>query len=185
MMKFEYIHSDGDVFLDYSWERALSISGDVYSEWCLEFVSTMYFEKGVDRTKLMTEKCIWFRLYGIKKVLTLPEFVVLLGLYEEEKLNHRLFAIHFTRLLVGSLVHGAGSNERCQKRDMWIIRALEESQGINLAWVIAEHLCKHALGLKENSLICKGHYVSKIARSLGYLMSEEVAKCLEPIECEK
>ncbi|GJX77234.1 hypothetical protein Tco_0324045 [Tanacetum coccineum] len=198
-MKFEYIHSDGDVLLDYSWERSLSISGDVYSEWCLEFVSTMYFDKGVDRTKLMTEKYIWFRLYGIEKVLTLPEFAVLLGLYEEEKLNHRLFAIHFTRLevddksfnheafwlLVGSLVHGAGSNERCQKRDMWIIWALEESRGINLAWVISEHLCKHDMCLKENILICRGHYVTKIARSLGYLTSEEVAKCLEPIECEK
>ncbi|GJS55837.1 hypothetical protein Tco_0629199 [Tanacetum coccineum] len=142
----------------------------------------------------MTEKCIWFRLCGVEKVLTLPEFAVLLGLYEEDELNHRLFAIHFTRLevddklfnheafwqkigqptstnprtslikeplmrivhklLIGSLVHRAGSKERCQKRDMWMMSALEESQGINLAWVIAEHLCKHAPGLKDNSLIC-------------------------------
>ncbi|GJS37037.1 hypothetical protein Tco_0535419 [Tanacetum coccineum] len=79
-MKFEYIHSDGDVLVDYSWERALSIR--------------------VDRTKLTTEKCIWFTLCGIEKVLTLPEFAVLLGLYEEEELNHRLFDIHFTRLEV-------------------------------------------------------------------------------------
>ncbi|GKC53730.1 ribonuclease H-like domain-containing protein [Tanacetum coccineum] len=71
-MKFQYIHSDGDVFEDYSWERAFSISGDVYPEWCLEFFSTMYFDKGVDRTKLMTEKCIWFRLCGHEQVLALP-----------------------------------------------------------------------------------------------------------------
>ncbi|GKD98027.1 hypothetical protein Tco_1381924, partial [Tanacetum coccineum] len=88
------------------------------------------------------------------------------------------------KLLVGSLVHKAGSKERCQKRDMWIMSALEESRGINMAWVIAEHLCKHAPGLKENSLICGGHYVTKIAHSLGYLNEEEVAKCSEPIECE-
>ncbi|GJV69182.1 hypothetical protein Tco_1484691 [Tanacetum coccineum] len=196
-MKFEYIHSDGDIFMDYSWEKALYISGDVYREW----------------------------LCGVEKVLTLPEFTVLLGLYEEEELNHCLFDIHFTRLevddklfsheafwkkigtptstnprtslikeplmrvvhrlFVGSLVHRAGSKERCQKRDMWIMSALEESRGINLAWVIAEHLCKHDLGLKENSLICGGHYVTKIASSLGYLMDEEVMKCSKPIECEK
>ncbi|GJZ34340.1 reverse transcriptase domain-containing protein [Tanacetum coccineum] len=119
-MKYEYLHNDGYVFIDYSWERALSIYGDVYPEWCLEFFSTMYFDKGVDRTKLMTEKCVWFRLCGVEKV----------------KLNHR-----------------AGSKERCQKRDMWMMSALEESRGINLAWVIVEHLCKHAPGLKENSLI--------------------------------
>ncbi|GKD72886.1 hypothetical protein Tco_1331168 [Tanacetum coccineum] len=88
------------------------------------------------------------------------------------------------KLLVGSLVHRAGSKERCQKRDMWIMSALEDLRGINLAWVIAEHLCKHALGLKENSLICGGHYVTNIAHSLGYLNEEEVAKCLEPIEYE-
>ncbi|GJR17237.1 hypothetical protein Tco_0965764 [Tanacetum coccineum] len=65
-------------------ERALSIYEDVYLEWCLEFFSMMYFDKRVDRTKLMMEKCIWFRLCGVEKVLTLPEFVVLLGLYEED-----------------------------------------------------------------------------------------------------
>ncbi|GJR97553.1 hypothetical protein Tco_0269727 [Tanacetum coccineum] len=67
---------------------------------------------------------------------------------------------------------------------MWMMSALEELRGINLAWVIAEHLCKHALGLKENSLICRDQYVTKIAHSLGYLNDKEVAKCSEPIECE-
>ncbi|GJT21344.1 hypothetical protein Tco_0891281 [Tanacetum coccineum] len=57
LMKMEYLHDDGDVFVDYSWERALSIEDDVYPEWCLEFFSTMYFEREVDKTKLMTEKC--------------------------------------------------------------------------------------------------------------------------------
>ncbi|GKC56783.1 hypothetical protein Tco_1084381 [Tanacetum coccineum] len=81
-------------------EIALFIYGDVYPEWCLEFFSTMYFDRGVDRTKLMTEKCIWIRLCEVEKVLTLPEFAFLLGLYKEDELNHRLFAIHFTRLEV-------------------------------------------------------------------------------------
>ncbi|GJW84058.1 hypothetical protein Tco_0157203 [Tanacetum coccineum] len=99
-MKYEYIPDDGDDFVDYSWERDLSIYGDVYPKWCLEFFLTMYSDKGVDRTKLMTKKCIWFRLCGVEKVLTLPEFAILLGLYKEDKLTHRLFAIHFTRLEV-------------------------------------------------------------------------------------
>ncbi|GJS09537.1 ribonuclease H-like domain-containing protein [Tanacetum coccineum] len=182
LMKFEYIHSNGDVFVDYSWERALSINGDVYPEWCLEFFSMMYFDR---------------------------EFTILLGLYEESELEHRLFATHFTileiddklcnhdaywqiigtptstnrrtsiikeplirvvhRLIVGSLVHRLGSKKRCQKRDLWMMSALEESRGINLAWVIA-HLYKHASGLMKNSLICGGHYVTEIAKSLGYLV---------------
>ncbi|GKC76211.1 hypothetical protein Tco_1126985 [Tanacetum coccineum] len=219
LMKFKYIHSNGDMFVDYSWERALSINGDVYPEWCLEFFSMMYFDR---------------------------EFTILLGLYEESELEHRLFATHFTileiddklcnhdaywqiigtptstnrrtsiikeplirvvhRLIVGSLVHRLGSKKRCQKRDLWMMSALEESRGINLAWVIA-HLYKHASGLMKNSLICGGHYVTEIAKSLGLtsyqaklkpcqararldsiaplLVDEEVAECSEPIECEK
>ncbi|GKG24354.1 hypothetical protein Tco_0394982, partial [Tanacetum coccineum] len=48
----------------------------------------------------MTEKCIWFSLCGHEQVLTLPQFAVLLRLYEEDELKHRLFAIHFTKLEV-------------------------------------------------------------------------------------
>ncbi|GJU02080.1 hypothetical protein Tco_1112418 [Tanacetum coccineum] len=88
-------------------------------------------------------------------------------------------------LIVGALVHRLGSKERCQKKDLWMMNALEESHGINLAWVIAEHLCKHALRLKENSLICGGHYVTKISNLLGYLVNEEVRECLELIKCKK
>ncbi|GKE06271.1 hypothetical protein Tco_1398289 [Tanacetum coccineum] len=136
-MKYEYLHDDGDVFVDYSWERALLICGDVFSEW----------------------------LCGAEKVLNLPEFLVLLGLYEEDELNHRLFAKHFTRLEV--------DDKLFNHKAFW--------QKIRQP---TKHLCKHALGLKENCLICGGHYVTKIAHSLGYLNNEEVAKCSKQIECE-
>ncbi|GJY37568.1 hypothetical protein Tco_0423932 [Tanacetum coccineum] len=190
-MKYEYLHNDGYVFIDYSWERALSIYGDVYPEWCLEFFSTMYFDKGVDRTKLMTEKCVWFRLCGVEKVLTLPEFEILLRLYEEGELNHRLFAIHFTKLEVDDKLFNhemfwnfevetkAGSKERCQKRDMWMMSALEESRGINLAWVIVEHLCKHAPGLKENSLILRSIMCQDYLKSVVYLNEEGSGKSFQ------
>ncbi|GJS78296.1 hypothetical protein Tco_0728177 [Tanacetum coccineum] len=55
---------------------------DVWSS----FVSTLYFEKNVDRNNLMKEKCIWFQLYGHEHILTLPEFVVVLGLFIEDEL---------------------------------------------------------------------------------------------------
>ncbi|GJV92306.1 hypothetical protein Tco_1540119 [Tanacetum coccineum] len=180
-MKYEYLHNDGDVFVDYSWERALSIYGDVYLERCLEFFSMMYFDKGVDRAKLMTEK-----LEVDDKLFNHEAFWQRIG--KPTSTNPRTSLIKEPliriahKLLVRSLVYRAGSKERCQKRDMWMMSALEESRGINLAWVIAEHLCKHAPGLKENSLICGGHYVTKIAHSLGYLNEEEVAKCLKPID---
>ncbi|GJZ60425.1 hypothetical protein Tco_0616241 [Tanacetum coccineum] len=225
MMKLEYIYEgDGDVFVDYSWERALSIDNEIYPEWVLEFFSTLYFDKDVDRTNLMKEKCIWFRLCGHEHILTLPEFAVVLGLFTEEEVEHRLFEVYFGKLevddkqfdykdywtrvgkptltnhkevlvkeplmrivhkvIVGSLVHRVASRERCQKRDLWMMSALEESRGVNLAWIIADHLYKHAPGTKENSVICAGHYVTKIASFLGYCVDDEIKKCSEPIDCE-
>ncbi|GJT06140.1 hypothetical protein Tco_0840602 [Tanacetum coccineum] len=98
MMKMEYTHKDRDEFVDYSWERAFSIKGDVYSDWCLEFFSTMYFERKYDRTKIMKEKCIWFRLRGEEHVFTLLEFTIVIDLYETSDLKHQLFNIHFNKL---------------------------------------------------------------------------------------
>ncbi|GJU20379.1 hypothetical protein Tco_1153721 [Tanacetum coccineum] len=223
MMILEYIYEgDGDLFVDYSWERALSIDDEIYPEWVLEFFSTLYFDKDVDRQNLMKEKCIWFRLCGHEHILTLPEFAVALGLFTEEEVEHRLFEVYFGKLevddkkfdhkdywtrvgkptltnhkevlvkeplmrivhkvIMGSLVHRVASRERCQKQDLWMMSALEESRGVNLAWIIADHLYKHAPGTKENCVICAGYYVTKIASFLGYYVDEEIKKCSEPID---
>ncbi|GJT19915.1 retrovirus-related pol polyprotein from transposon TNT 1-94 [Tanacetum coccineum] len=205
MMKLEYIYEgDGDVFVDYSWERALSIDNEIYHEWVLEFFSTLYFDKDVDRNNLIKEKCIWFRLYGHEHILTLPKFTVVLGLFIEDEVEHRLFEVYFGKLevddkqfdhkdywtrvgkpiltnhkevlvkeplmrivhkvIVGYLVHRVASRERCQKRDLWMMSALEESRRVNLAWIIADHLYKHAPRTKKNN--------------------DEIKKCSEPIDCE-
>nr|GFD11952.1 hypothetical protein [Tanacetum cinerariifolium] len=58
-----------------------------------------------------------------------------------------------------------------------MMSALEESRGVNLAWIIAYHLYKHASGTKENSVIYAGHYVTKIACFLGYCVDDEIKKC--------
>ncbi|GJV90522.1 hypothetical protein Tco_1538335 [Tanacetum coccineum] len=89
------------------------------------------------------------------------------------------------KLLVGALVHRTRSKERCQKADLWMMSTFEEGHFTNVAWIIAKYLCKKASGIKENSKICGGHYMTKIARTLGYYVDGEVAKCSEPIECEE
>ncbi|GKA06425.1 kinase-like domain-containing protein [Tanacetum coccineum] len=193
MMILEYIYEgDGDMFVDYSWERALLIDNEIYLEWVLEFFSTLYFDKNVDRNNLMKEKCIWFRLCGHEHILTLPEFAILLGLFTEDEVKHRLFKVYFGKLevdykqfdhkdywtrvgkptltnhmevlvkeplmrivnkvIMGSLVHRVASRDRCQKRGLWMMSALEESRGVNLAWIITNHLYKHAPRTKENSI---------------------------------
>nr|GEV46015.1 hypothetical protein [Tanacetum cinerariifolium] len=83
------------------------------------------------------------------------------------------------------IYHCFQKDKECQKNEFWMISALEEGRDINVAWIIVEFLCKSAPGIKENSDICRGHYVTMIARSLGYYVDEELDKCSELIECEK
>ncbi|GJT61018.1 hypothetical protein Tco_1004551 [Tanacetum coccineum] len=157
-------NGDGDVFVDYSWERALSIDDEVYLEW---------------------------------HILTLPEFALVLGLFTEDEVNHRLFSVHFGKLEV--------DDRQFDHREYWtkvgkptltnhkevvvkkpLMRIMHKliSRGVNLAWIIADQLYKHAPGTKESSIICVGHCVTRIASSLGYCVDDEIKKCSEPIDCE-
>ncbi|GKC84834.1 hypothetical protein Tco_1140551, partial [Tanacetum coccineum] len=147
----------------------------------------------------MTEKCIWFRLCGEEHVFTLLEFVVILGLYEPNDLKHRLFNIHFKRattikeplmrivqkILVEAFVHRTRSRKRCQKPNLWLMSMLKEGHFPNVAWILAEYLCKKSSGIKENSEVCRGHYVTKIAKALWYYVDDELDKCSDPIESEE
>ncbi|GJY16944.1 hypothetical protein Tco_0387366 [Tanacetum coccineum] len=168
MMKLEYIFEGyGDVFVDYSWERALSIDNEIYPEWVLEFFSTLYFDKDVDRTNLMKEKCICF---DYKDYWTRVGKATLTNHKEVLVKEPLMWIVH--KVIVGSLVHRVTSRDRCQKQDLWMMSALEESRGVNLAWIIADHLYKHAPRTKENSVIYAGHYVTKIACYLGYCVDD-------------
>ncbi|GJR21580.1 hypothetical protein Tco_0970107 [Tanacetum coccineum] len=131
-MKYEYLHDDGDVFVDYSWNRALSIYGDVYPEW----------------------------LCGVEKMLILPEFAVLLGLYEEYELNHGLFAIHFTKLEV---------DDKLFNHEAFWQKIGKPTSTNPRTSLIKEPLMRIIHKLLVGSLVYR---------------AEEVAKCSEPIEYE-
>ncbi|GKB54770.1 retrovirus-related pol polyprotein from transposon TNT 1-94, partial [Tanacetum coccineum] len=166
----------GDVFVDYSWERALLINDEVYPEWVLELFSTMYFDKDVDKINLMKEKCIWFRLCGNEHILTLPEFAVVLGLFTEDEVNHQFFGVHFGKLEV--------DDRQFNHREYWT-KVGKPTLTNHKEVLVNEPLMRiHALGTKESSVICVGHYVTKIASSLGYCVDDEIKKCSEPIDCE-
>ncbi|GJX33027.1 hypothetical protein Tco_0242882 [Tanacetum coccineum] len=165
IMKLEYIYKgDGDVFVDYSWERALSIDDEVYLEW---------------------------------HILTLPEFALVLGLFTEDEVNHRLFSVHFGKLEVDDRQFDhreywtkVGKPTLTNHKEVLVKKPLMQimhkliSRGVNLAWIIADQLYKHAPGTKESSIICVGHCVTRIASSLGYCVDDEIKKCSEPIDCE-
>ncbi|GKA27375.1 hypothetical protein Tco_0713543 [Tanacetum coccineum] len=197
LMKIEYIHEDGDVFIDRSWENVFSNGEKVYPEWCLELYSTIYFKRKVNQDEIMMEKCIWFRLCGKDHVYTLPKFAVLLGLYtywnmigtpmigKKKMAKLRYSVLHILhKMLVGAFVHKTESRDKVQKPDLWLLSLLDDGHNANVAWILAEYLSRRASGIKEKSEICRGHFVTKIAKKLGFYNEGELAKCSEPIKSE-
>ncbi|GJR92800.1 hypothetical protein Tco_0264974 [Tanacetum coccineum] len=187
LMKMEYRHEDGDEFMDYSWERAFSIKlcreEQVFTQPKFVVILGLYepselkyllFPNNLEiNDKEFADNKYWKRIGEPTKTNKRTSLVK----------DPLMRIVH--RLLVGALVHRTRSRERCQKADLWMMIMLEEGRFANMAWIIAEYLYKKTSGIKENSDVCRGHYVTKIVKDLGYYVKEEVAKCSKPIECEE
>ncbi|GJR06475.1 hypothetical protein Tco_0529459 [Tanacetum coccineum] len=180
MIKIEYMHEDGDVFEDHSWEDVYSNGEKVYREWCLEFFSMMYVNRKVNQDEIIREKCIWFRLCRKEHVFTLLEFAVLLGLYSESDIQHRLFEIHFLRIMTND--KGFNHAAYWSRIGQPITRKRRHNE--NMAWILAEYLSKRAPGITEISEIYGGHFVTKIARRLRFYNQRALAKCSKSIKSE-
>ena len=88
------------------------------------------------------------------------------------------------KLITWGVSHRTGSNDKCNNPDLWLMKLLEEDRNGNAAWIIAEYLSRRAPGIKDRSDVCGGHYVTALARNLGYFEDDELAKCSEPLESE-
>ncbi|GJZ20447.1 hypothetical protein Tco_0557037 [Tanacetum coccineum] len=67
-------------------------------------------------------------------------------------------------MLVGAFVHRTTSRDKVQKPDLWLLSLLDEGYNSNVAWILAEYLSWRAPGIKEESKIYGGHFVTKIAK---------------------
>ncbi|GKE12912.1 hypothetical protein Tco_1416463 [Tanacetum coccineum] len=112
------------------------------------------------------------------------EFAVLLGLYSESDVQHRLFETHFLRLMEND----EGFNHEAYWSRIGKPRTKKKLADIrhngNVACILAEYLSKRAPDIKGTSEISGGHFVTKIARRLGFYNQMELAKCSEPIKSE-
>ncbi|GJR44989.1 hypothetical protein Tco_1313092 [Tanacetum coccineum] len=143
------------------------------------------FKEGIDVIDLLEEVR---SSSGEVHILTLPEFAVVLGLFIEDEVEHRLFEVYFGKLEV--------DDKQFDHKDYWTrvskptltnhkeVLVKEPLMRIVHKVIVGSLVHRHASGTIENSVICAGHYVTKIACSLGYCVDEEIKKCLELINCD-
>ena len=87
------------------------------------------------------------------------------------------------RILVQSILHRTSNVEFVYEEDLWVLHALEEKhplRHLNVAWVIVEHLHRRSTVGTKNYL-CGGHFISRIARSLGLFNEIEMKNFSEPV----
>ena len=73
------------------WTRAFTIREDIYPEWVMEFYSTLVITNQISVENIDTDEVIFFRLGGVQRRCTSPEWGRLTGLFSRaEARNARL-----------------------------------------------------------------------------------------------
>nr|GEW61379.1 reverse transcriptase domain-containing protein [Tanacetum cinerariifolium]GEW81412.1 reverse transcriptase domain-containing protein [Tanacetum cinerariifolium] len=123
----------------------------------------------------------------IERALAMESYFIILGLYTQSDIEHRLFWICFSQLKrngktfehteywnrIGDLNDGRNKLSQFYDPFMQVLRKL-----------IIEAFVHRAPGMKEASDIYRGHYVIKIAKMLEYHTNVELGKCLEAVISE-
>lgn len=91
------------------------------------------------------------------------------------------------KILVNSFIHRLNSHDRVHGPDLWLIKMIafdDEGMKLNVTWTLVAYLSKSAGCMRENGKMNGGHYVSCIARSLGYHVPVELSKCTVVKRCD-
>ncbi|GKA56848.1 hypothetical protein Tco_0755920 [Tanacetum coccineum] len=134
--------------------------------------------------ELMTKKLIKFRLGGRGHTLTLLEFARRLGLYHSAEISDGGFEVYFQ----GGLRSDENFNAReyrlsiSSEEELHLSRSLastirspilrHQNGYANVAWLIARWLNRKGVGSQRDSMICCGHFITRIAIRIGLLTDE-------------
>ncbi|GKC07037.1 hypothetical protein Tco_0998647, partial [Tanacetum coccineum] len=187
--------SEEEILFSIAWVRAFNIHEPIYLELCREFYATYEFDEVCAGDELQSKKIISFRLGGRAHSLTLLEFARKLGLYHAEELEEDGFDIYFQG--------GLRSDENFNAREYWerisIDRDLHLSRSsitslsmfedrhqngyANVAWVIAKWMKRKGARSQEDSQICCGQLITKIAKKSRVLTNETIHSLSTLVYC--
>ena len=77
------------------------------------------------------------------------------------------------KILVSSFVHRESSQEKVHTPDLWLLEMIMGNKekrkfSMNVLWTLAVYLSRRATLMTDVGFINGGHYVTRIAKSLGY-----------------
>ncbi|GJS06103.1 hypothetical protein Tco_0362899, partial [Tanacetum coccineum] len=194
--------SEEEIFTSVAWIRAFNINEPIYAELCHEFYSTYEFDEVCADDELQTKKIIKFRLGERAHSLTLLEFACRLGLYQAVELEEDGFNVYFEG--------GLRNDENFNAQDYWLSISRESNLSLSrshtstirnpilrvihkmityglcqrtTAWVIARWMKRKGDGTQKESQICRGQFISKLARKCKVLTEDVVRSLSSLIYC--
>ncbi|GJX68914.1 hypothetical protein Tco_0304641 [Tanacetum coccineum] len=149
----------------------LRYEGPLVREFMLEFFSTCKIndtEMGLD-----TADNLCFQLGGARCSMTRRQFILALGLHTAEEMA------------------GDGFEVNTYDSNLFYLRSMDEGTAINVPYLLAQYLFRHAEGRKRGSRLSGRHFVRRLAEHFGYLckgmrgperQQATVARALEDVE---
>ncbi|GJS28034.1 hypothetical protein Tco_0488654 [Tanacetum coccineum] len=168
--------SDEEIFFSVAWVKAFNIREPIYPELCREFYATYEFDEVCADDELQSKKIISFRLGGRAHSLTLLEFARRLGLYHAEELEEEGFDTYFQG--------GLRSDENFNAREYWERISIDRDLhlfGVNHSLIHHSTDDRHQNGYANVAwVICRGQFISKIARKSKVLTEETIRSLSTP-----
>ncbi|GJY87694.1 hypothetical protein Tco_0502322 [Tanacetum coccineum] len=131
-------------FIDFAWNRLFRIQEPVIREYVLEFLSIFKFKYHVMELDIVDTMV--FQLGGVKRSMTMRQFILALGLYTEEEMKNNLF--EFFRDACGHNV-----KENVTLEDLFFLHSMDGGAMVDVPWNIAKFLFDKAKGAKKKSMI--------------------------------
>ncbi|GKD80298.1 hypothetical protein Tco_1342919, partial [Tanacetum coccineum] len=137
-----YRHDDR-IFTSQAWSKLFKIQEQVVREYVMEFLSCFTFKDHV--VELDIADTMVFQLGGVKRSMSMRQFILALGLYIPEEMNNNLFG-PFRR-------HSA--KEKVTLDDLFLLHSMDRGEMVDVPWTMAKFLSDKAKGYKKKSLIVR------------------------------
>ncbi|GKD71524.1 hypothetical protein Tco_1325614, partial [Tanacetum coccineum] len=193
-----YRHDDR-IFTSQEWNKLFKIQEPVVKEYVMEFLSCFTFKDHV--VELDIADTMVFQLGGVKRSMSMRQFILALGLYIPEEMNNNLFGpfrdacfrnrpknYNPTKYFVGISTQNHYDTRHPPSyttiRNPFVVWFIDGEKMVDVPYTVAKFLSEKAKGYKKKSLIVGSHLIGRIARYNGLGLGELVNDQLDNSEDE-
>ncbi|GJR50424.1 hypothetical protein Tco_1400945 [Tanacetum coccineum] len=188
-LRMEHTGADGQVvFTSYAWRQLFRIRGPLVRELILEFFNTCRFRDSV--LDLDAAGILQFQLGGLRRRMSWRQFILALDLHIEEELYTNGFRAYWaessreitskadlsdywTRISSASDFLSIAP-EKVTFNDLFFLRSVDEGTSVNVPYLLAYYIFRHASGRKQGARMSGGHFIARLGVHFKVITEESL-----------